>query len=253
MNNTISVLILDDEPHARKRLRGLLEKEADIAIVAECRNGDEALKALYTLQPDILFLDIEMPGKTGFDVLQHLSGPAMPFCIFVTAYSQYAVKAFEYEALDYLLKPFRNTRFHQALDRARRYVKLRVSATEPEPKRLKAESVIRIDLYGSSVVLEADAMIWIQSDGNYIKIRTAGSTFYKRETLSEAVDLLEPHGFIRIHRSILLNGTHIAHTVYRGNNEYEITTTDGATFRTGRTYKTQIQTFLEKSPSQKPN
>ena len=248
MNQNTSVLILDDEPLARKRLRGLLEKEADIAIVAECCNGDEALKAMFTLQPDILFLDIEMPGKNGFDVLQHLSGPARPFCIFVTAYSKYAVKAFEYEALDYLLKPFRNSRFHQALNRARRYVQLRDSPPAPEPIQPTPTCVITIDLYGSSVDLEARDIIWVQSDGNYIKIRTASSTYYKRATLSKAADLLEPQGFIRIHRSILVNGSHMTEAVYKGNNEYEITTTEGACFRSGRTYKHHIQTFRQRTP-----
>ena len=245
MNKTTSVLILDDEPLARKRLRSLLEKESDITVVAECGNGDEAIKAMFTHQPEILFLDIEMPGKSGFDVLQQLSGPARPFCIFVTAYSKYAVKAFEYEALDYLLKPFRNSRFHQALDRARRHVQSRETASSSEPTEPTPTCVISIDLYGSSVDLEADDIIWIQSDGNYIKIRTASSAYYKRATLSEAADLLEPLGFIRIHRSILVNGSHITEVVYRGNNEYEITSSEGSRFRSGRTYKSRIQTFQQ--------
>jgi two-component system LytT family response regulator len=236
---------LDDEPPARKRLRTLLEKEADIEIVAECSNGDEALRAMFTLQPDILFLDIEMPGKSGFDVLQNITGEARPFCIFVTAYSKYAVKAFEYEALDYLLKPFRNARFHQALERARRYVLMKETSPAAEPVQPTQTPVIRIDLYGSSVDLETDQIIWVQSDANYIKIRTATSTYYKRTTLSEAAEQLEPLGFIRIHRSMLVNGSHITEAAYRGNNEYEITTTAKESFRSGRTYKQQIQAFVE--------
>lgn len=249
MSKKTSVLILDDEPLARSRLRGLLTKETDIDLVAECRNGDEAIKAMFTLQPDILFLDIEMPGKNGFEVLRQLSGPVLPFCIFVTAYSKYAVQAFEYEALDFLLKPFRNTRFHQALDRARRYVQLRDVSRAVEAKRPTSPCVFRIDLYGSSVDLEAGDIMWIQSDGNYIKLRTQNATYYKRATLSEAADLLEPQGFIRIHRSLLVNGVHMTETVYKGNNEYEIATTEGARFRSGRTYKRRLEAFLQNKPS----
>ena len=246
MSKATSVLILDDEPPARKRLRSLLEKEVGIAIVAECSNGDEALKAMYTHQPDILFLDIEMPGKNGFDVLQNLPSAARPFCIFVTAYSKYAVKAFEYEALDYLLKPFRNARFHQALERARHYVQMKEAAGVAEPEQAKPETVISIDLYESSVELEVGDIIWIQSDANYIKIRTSSSTYYKRGTLSEAAEQLEPHGFLRIHRSALVNGSHMSDVIYRGNNEYEIITSEKTSFRSGRTYKQQIQAFRER-------
>ncbi|CAM2005035.1 LytR/AlgR family response regulator transcription factor [Acanthopleuribacter pedis] len=246
MSPKTSVLIVDDEPLARKRLRTLLEKEADMTVVAECGNGDEALKALFTLEPDILFLDIEMPGKNGFDVLQQLPASAQPFCIFVTAYSKYAVQAFEYEALDYLLKPFRNSRFQQALARARRHVQMRETTPASEPDAAPPRYLMTIDLYGSSVDLAADDMMWIQSDGNYIKIRTASSTYYKRATLSDAVELLEPQGFIRIHRSVLVNSAHVTEVVYRGNNEYEIATTEGAHFRSGRTYKQRIQAFQQK-------
>lgn len=115
----------------------------------------------------------------------------------------------------------------------------------PEPARPTPACVMSIDLYGTSVDLEADAMIWIQSDGNYIKIRTANATYYKRATLSEAADLLEPQGFMRIHRSILVNGSHITEVVYRGNNEYEIATSEGSRLRSGRTYKSRIQAYQQ--------
>ena len=246
MNSVLTALIVDDEPLARSRIRRLLEKEPDVVVCAESGNGDEAVKALFAHQPNLIFLDIEMPGLNGFDVLRQITPPFGPCCIVVTAYPQYAIRAFEYEALDYVVKPFRNQRFYAALERARRHVALRErQAANPEGSMVgERDPRIAIDLYGSSILLEPPGIQWIQADGNYVKIRALDSVYYKRATLVDMEKKLQPAGFVRVHRSTLLNRHFVAHLKYLGNNEFEINMSDGRSFRSGRTYKTNAQSLL---------
>jgi two-component system, LytTR family, response regulator len=213
--SSLRVVIVDDEPLARAVVREFLGAHAGVEVVAECANGFEAVKAVAELAPDLVFLDVQMPKLSGFEVLE-LVGRDVPV-VFTTAYDQYALRAFEVHAVDYLLKPFSEQRFAGALSRARDRltsasraalpVDALVSDARPRPGPL--ERVLIRD--GSRVhVLAADAIDYVEAQDDYVSFRSAGKSYLKDQTMGATETLLDPDRFVRIHRSYLLNIERIA-------------------------------------------
>ena len=197
------IIIIDDEVPARVLLRKYIEQHPYLQIVAECRNGEEAIERINSIQPDLAFLDIQMPGKTGFDVLQEINH--FPTIIFSTAYDQYAIEAFNVNAIDYLLKPFTKERFDQALHKALETSKNRMLqqltesfATSSYPERILVEQGHRL----VSVALKD--VIWVEAEGDYSKIHTGKQTFLSNKGISELEKRLNPSQFQRVHRSFII-------------------------------------------------
>ncbi len=210
----LRAITVDDEPVALRRLGRLLSRADDVDLVAECADGAAAVEAVRRLRPDVLFLDVQMPGMTGFEVLGALAGTRLPVVIFVTAFDEFALAAFEARAIDYLLKPFGETRVEQALERARICIRGDVAhaahlarvaellASGPRPTRPGCLLVKRDDRV---LVLQPEEIDWIESDGDYVRIHTATETHFTRMKLADAERRLVRDGFVRIHRSRLVN------------------------------------------------
>jgi two-component system, LytTR family, response regulator len=209
---TLQAIIVDDESPARRRVRDLLAQETDIAIAAECASGREAIGAIIAHRPDLLFLDIQMPGVNGFEVLRALPSKSLPAVIFTTAYDQHALEAFEVHALDYLLKPFKAARFKAALERAREHLQKRngtdarilalLERFQPSrayTTRFVVKSATRV------VIVKADEIDWIESASNYALLHVGDKTHVLRETMRSLEEQLSPEQFVRVSRSAIVN------------------------------------------------
>ncbi len=211
---SIRVLIVDDEPLARERIRTLLREEADVEIVGECGDGPAAVEAVRRLQPDLLLLDVQMPGMDGFGVLRALEPTRCPEVIFVTAYDRHAVKAFEVHAVDYLLKPFKPARIREALRRARERLAQRRGGTTSEnlaallaalqPARPYL-SRIAVKSGDRTIFVKASEIEYAEAAGNYVVLHTGRENHVIRETLGALEYQLDPRRFVRINRSTLVN------------------------------------------------
>ncbi len=204
----INVIIVDDEPLARRIVREYLGRHPDMEVVAECANGFEAVKAVTELQPDILFLDIQMPKLSGFEVLELIERNIA--VVFTTAHDQFAVKAFEVHALDYLLKPFSQERFDQAIERVRQSLPSTASTSLDELVRDVRRAAAPLDRLlirsGAKVhIVPVNAIDYIEAQDDYVSIKTEGKSYLKQTTLSALEEQLDPNRFIRIHRSTILN------------------------------------------------
>ena len=215
----LRTVTVDDEPVALRRLSRLLGRAPDVEIIAACKDGPSALQAVRQHQPDLLFLDVQMPGMNGFEVLQTLQGARMPFVIFVTAFDEYALRAFDAQALDYVLKPFGEARVEQALARARTCVRGDAARGEQwerlagflgaagRPAGARCLFVKRDDRV---LVLQPADIDWVESDGDYVRIHTASAAHFTRMKLADLERRLAPEGFVRIHRSRLVNLAQVA-------------------------------------------
>jgi two-component system, LytTR family, response regulator len=213
MSDVLRVVIVDDEPLARAMVRELLSAHAGVEVVAECANGFEAVKAVAELKPDLMFLDVQMPKLSGFEVLE-LLGQEVPV-VFTTAYDQYALRAFEVHAVDYLLKPFGAERFAEALSRARERLAAREAVpvdallADARPRQTPLARVLIRD--GSQVhVLSADRIDFVEAQDDYVSFKADGKQYLKDQTLAAVEACLDPARFVRIHRSYLLNIDRIA-------------------------------------------
>lgn len=210
----IRTLIVDDEPLARERIRSLLQKEEDVEVLRECANGEEAVAAVRELGPDLVFLDVQMPGMDAFAVLRELTPEQTPLIIFVTAYDQHALKAFEVHALDYLLKPFRQSRFKETLQHARQVLASRKPGTLPENLLALLEQTRAPRDYLSRIAVregerlffvKAAQVEYIESAGNYVVLHAGKENHVVRDTLTALEEKLNPRQFFRISRSVLVN------------------------------------------------
>jgi two-component system LytT family response regulator len=209
----IRALIVDDEPLARERIRSMLRSEPGIEIAGEAGSGPEAVSAIQSLKPNLLFLDIQMPGMDGFEVLRHIHRDTRPFVIFVTAFDEHALEAFEIHALDYLLKPFKQARFKEALRRARAALDHdRVAWSENLHQLLsqpRAEhgflSRLAIKTGDRTLFVKTDLLDFIESAGNYVVLHAGKENHILRETLTALETRLNPKKFIRINRSTIVN------------------------------------------------
>ena len=244
------VVVADDEPLARERLRMLLSSEPWLELVAECQNGIEAIDAIQGLAPDLVFLDVQMPGATGFEVIEAVGAENMPPVVFVTAYDQYALKAFDVRALDYLLKPFDRERFQQALSRARQ----RVGNSGPGEleRRLLAlmqdlkQTPHRVDRFvvksgGRVYFVRAEEIDWIESAGNYVKLHVGGETHLLRETMTAIEAQLDPEAFFRIHRCHIVNIERVRELQPSFNGEYVVFLKNGTRLTLSRGYREKLQ------------
>ena len=253
----IRTLIVDDEAHARARIRHALKDEPDFALVGECANGREALEAIRRDRPDLVFLDIQMPRLTGFDVCAQLGdgGVPVPFIIFCTAYDQYALKAFEVHAIDYLLKPFDRERFKQALEHAR--AQLRRSAPAPAEQRLaelladlragaKQSDRLVFKQDGRVVFVRADTIDWLEADGNYVRIHCGSESHYVRETLAGREAQLPAETFMRVSRSALVNLDRVKEFQPMFYGDYSVLLLNGAKLSMSRNYRERLEKLLAK-------
>jgi len=251
----IKTLIVDDEPLARERIRRMLQDEKDIAIVGECVGGLEAVEAIERLTPDLVFLDIQMPQMNGFEVLQSIELPNVPVIIFVTAFDQYALKAFEFHALDYLLKPFSKDRLRAALNRAREQIEISQPNTVDERltallNDLKSENkyLERLLLKSSGRIyfVKTDEVDWIESAGNYAKLHVGRETHLLRETMSGLEESLNPENFLRIHRSCIVNIDRVKelHPLFSG--DYMVIMHDKRELTLSRNYRDRLLNLFKK-------
>ena len=246
----IRALIADDEPLGRARIRMLLSEEPWVDVVSETADAPSTVAAIEKHQPELVFLDIQMPGGSGFDVIETVGAGRMPFVIFVTAFDRYALRAFDVHALDYLLKPFDKSRFHDALARARERIEHRsdsdlerkllalVNDLKPGPQPLE-RFVIKSG--GRVFFLRARDIEWIEAAGNYVKLHVGPETHVFRETMNSIEAKLDPAIFFRIHRSHIVNIERVRELQPWFNGEYVVFLTSGARLTLSRGYREKLQ------------
>jgi two-component system, LytTR family, response regulator len=249
----IRILIVDDESPARAKLRRLVSTEPDVEVAGEAGNGHEAIEAIGRLQPDLVFLDVQMPGFDGFEVVEVIGTEQMPVTVFASAFDQYALRAFEAHALDYLLKPFDAERFRQMLERARTQVRQRRSGaidrrlldmlreTRPTSKYLDR---IMIRKRTMSVLVRAREIDWIEAADNYVELHVGKETHLMRVTMGWIQERLDPELFVRIHRSCILNVDRIQKMEPLFQGEYQFTLRDGTKLTSSRGYRDQLREFF---------
>lgn len=259
MGEKIRTVIVDDEPLARRNLRLLLEKDPQIEIVEECGNGREAVQAIHALSPDLIFLDIQMPEMDGFDVVERVGPEQIQAIIFVTAFDQYALKAFDVHALDYLLKPFDDERFGHALRRAKSQIEAReinrlskrLLALLDERERISSTrqksylTRVMIKAAGRVVLLKVDEIDFIEADGNYAKLHVGRKAHLLREKMHDLEGRLDPARFVRIHRSVIVNLDRIKEMHPHFNGDYVVVLEDGRQLRLSRTRRENLEARLK--------
>ena len=244
-------LIVDDEPLARERIRTLLRDEPDIELIGECADGKEAVAAIQGKNPELLFLDVQMPEMDGFAVLEAVGPERVPAVVFVTAYDRYALRAFDVHALDYLLKPFDRERFQKALERARAQVGergklgdrllalLKDIKEEPKhPQRFVIKSAGRV------FFLRADEINWIEAAGNYVQLHVGSATHLMRETMGGLEARLDPEKFVRIHRSAIVQVDQLKEMQPAFHGDYIVILQDGTRLNLSRSYREKLQALL---------
>jgi two-component system LytT family response regulator len=245
----IRALLVDDEVLARLALRQALASHADVQVVGECGNANEALQAIAALEPALVFLDIRMPGMDGFKLLHRLKPDALPMVVFATAYGQHALRAFDADAVDYVLKPIDQARFDQAMARVRRlwagmHAPAAPTGTAAPPPPLAHAQRISVRVGESIRVLAVEDIDWIRADGNYVHIHAAGARYLHRETLVHLLETLDPRRFLRIHRGTLVNVERIReiHPLFQGNAE--VVLRDGTRLALSRRFRAQARQAL---------
>jgi two-component system LytT family response regulator len=267
----IRAIVVDDEQLARRGIQLRLESFRDIEIVAECGNGREALEAIAREEPDLMFLDIQMPGLSGFDVLARIPQESLPMTVFVTAYDRYALDAFEAQALDYLLKPINDTRFLQAVDRVRAAWQQR-HALDQRAKLMKLladtrgsgtldvqtlrdqlhvltrtyPKVLPIREEDGTVRVDVRKIDWIDAAGDYMCVHADGKTYVLRETMKSLESMLDPDIFQRVHRSTIVNVNRVRRLRPHTNGEYFLTLEDGQEIKLSRSYRDRVDQLLQR-------
>jgi two-component system, LytTR family, response regulator len=254
---TMHVLVVDDQPMARERLLSLLRAEPDVHHTSVACSGSEAVEAIQQSSPDLVFLDLQMPELDGFGVVEAIGVERMPPTVFVTAYDEYAVKAFEVQALDYLLKPFARRRFQSALQRVRRHLERERSGaladrlaallrTGRPPGEQGERLMVKRD--GRVVFIDVDHIDWIEAEGNYIRIHTPDGPHVMRETMAALMQRLGERRFFRIHRSRIVNLSQIAELQVAGGGDYHVLLSSGARLGLSRLYVEALKERL-RAPS----
>jgi two-component system LytT family response regulator len=245
---TRRVVIVDDEALARDRLRDLVAEQEGYTVVGECDRGDTAVAAIESLAPDIVLLDIQMPGIDGFDVVEAVMDvvPAerMPAVVFVTAYDEYAIRAFEANALDYLQKPVGRARLAQALDRARRQIDLHEALRSA--RQAGRRYTTRFAVRRNDVVqfVRAEVIDWIDAAGNYVRLHSSGAVHMLRSTISDLEARLDPQRFLRVHRSAIVNLDRVTRVEPFTHGEYILIIADGARVRSSRAYSGRLRDLV---------
>lgn len=261
----IRTLIVDDEALARRTIRDLLVHDADIDIIGECSNGQEAVNMMQAQLPDLLFLDIQMPKLNGFEALAQVEVERIPAIIFVTAFDQYALKAFDVHALDYLLKPFTDQRFEEALKKAKAHIQMKEinrlsqslvallgknsgaarsveKAVAPERKNFLSRFMIRSS--GKAAFIKVEDVDWIAADDYYIKLHVGSKSHLLRISMSELEEKLDPKKFLRIHRSTIINFDRVKELQQNPNGDCSVILRDGTELKLSRSRRERLERFL---------
>ena len=255
----IRTVIADDEELARRGLKALAQRCEDLELICECRNGRETVEAIQRHRPDLVFLDVQMPGKTGFDVISDIAGTHRPHVVFVTAYDKFALRAFEVHALDYLLKPVNEERFDAALTRVRWAMshaaeEATVSpdrhgpadlqpATSPRPRGAVVDRLpIKVD--GRIVVIRVADIDWIEAERDYVSVNVGSKTWLMRETIAALELRLALSGFVRIHRSTLVNVERVKELRPQDKGEYTVVLHDGTELKLTRHYRASVERLV---------
>jgi two-component system LytT family response regulator len=246
----IRTLIVDDEPLAREGLRVRLALESDIDLIGEAADGPSAVNMIREHLPDLVLLDVQMPGMDGFEVLSRVAGDCLPAVIFVTAHDRYALRAFEVHPVDYLLKPLDGIRLREAVDRVRRAAALgaatpseglvnllaaREQPTGDKPSRYTGRWAVREGEH--FVLLRAEELDWIEAAGNYVRFHARGKQYLQRGTMGSLEQSLDPRRFSRIHRSTIVNLDRVREIKPEWHGDYDVVLTTGDVLRLGRRYK----------------
>ena len=251
----LRVMIVDDEPIACRRVQRLLKADPDVDIVKVASNGEQAVEGVRKLEPDLIFLDVQMPGMDGFEVVRSIEPEKMPHVIFVTAYDRYAIRAFEVHALDYLLKPFDQDRFYEAVARAKgQIMKDRSKALnsgllslleeiKPAPKYLER---LVVKTSGRVFFLKTEEIDWIEAQGKYVNIHVRKEEHLVREGMNSLESSLNPRKFVRIHKSSIVNVDHIAQLQPWFHGDYRVILRDGTTLTLSRRYRQNLDQLLGK-------
>jgi len=235
----LRVLIVDDEVLARQRIEDLLAKEPRIEIVGQARDGNEAVDMIRDLRPDLVFLDVQMPGRTGLDVVETIGAQSMPATIFTTAYERFASKAFDIAAIDYLVKPFDDERFVQALTRARKAIEI-AAAQSPEPRPEYLER-IPVESRGQIRVVPVSLIDYITASGPYAELHVGQRTFAIREKMQTLEDKLDPDLFFRIHRSAIVRLDRIDTLLHAAGGDYAVRLKDGTELSVSRSRREELE------------
>ena len=252
----IRTLVVDDEPIARERVLSLLQQEDDVEVVGECGDGAQAVAAIQHQVPDLVFLDVQMPGVDGFGVIEAIGAEKMPTVVFVTAYDEYALRAFEVHALDYLLKPFGRDRFRQTLSHARAHLERRRAGdlgrrllalvNDIKPEAPKLDRLI-VKSGGRVFFLRTGDLDWIEAAGNYVRLHLGEESHLFRETMNRMEARLDLKRFVRIHRSRIVNTDRIKELQPWFNGEYVVVLHNGARLTLSRGYREKLQERLGKA------
>jgi len=260
MNDQLRIIIVDDEPVARLGLRNIVQSHEGAIVAGECGSGSEAVDMIRAMEPDLVLLDIEMPDLDGFQVVQTIGVDIMPMVIFVTAFNQYALKAFDVHAFDYLLKPIKKDRVHEAIDRAAgllqtnepvteqlqevlSYLKVQKPSVDQIPKndRLIVRDGSRIAL------LNVTDISWIEAAGNYVQIHVPDTRHLLRATMRDISERLAGYGFVRISRSSLVNSAHVVECALRSKGGYNVRLRTGEVLPSSRAHRENIEAMLSES------
>jgi len=254
--NKIRTLIVDDEAMARERILGLLSQEQDVEVVGQCSDGQQAVSAIQQLSPELVFLDVQMPAVDGFGVIRQVGAERMPMVVFVTAYDEYALQAFEVHALDYLLKPFGRDRLQQCLDHARHQrdrrragdlgKSLLALVQDFRPEQKKQDRLV-VKSGGRVFFVRTDEIDWIEAAGNYVRLHMKDQSHLFRETMNQMESRLDPQRFFRIHRSRIVNTERIKELQPWFNGEYVVLLQNGAQLRLSRSYREKLEERLGKN------
>ena len=255
----IRTIIADDEELARRGLRALSQRCEDLELICECRNGRETVDAIHQHRPDLVFLDVQMPGKTGFDVISAIRNGQRPHVVFVTAYDKFALRAFEVHALDYLLKPVNEERFDAAVARVREAMshatdnaiaqRVREVAADlqvvPSPSIVSAVDRLPIKANdGRIIVIRLADIDWIEADRDYVSVHVGDKTWLMRETIAAVELRLALSGFVRIHRSALVNAERVKELRPRDKGEYTVVLNNGTELKLTRNYRASVERLV---------
>jgi two-component system, LytTR family, response regulator len=247
----ITALIVDDEPAARRRLRSLIETDPEVRIVGECGDGILAAEMIRKLKPALIFLDVQIPGADGFGVLEEIADRRdLPVVVFVTAHREYAIPAFEAQALDYLLKPFKRSRFFEVLARAKshilkniEYLDRQKSAGSPSDSQEPSELLL-IKSRGRLLFLRMAELKWVEAERDYVRLHLEKDSHFIRDTMNNFQRRLNKNGFIRIHRSTIVNVNEICEILPLLGGDYSVVLRDKTELTLSRRYRSSLDNFL---------
>jgi two-component system, LytTR family, response regulator len=260
---TMRAVIVDDEELARRGIRALLKRAEDVEIVSECASGEEAIRVISAAEPELVYLDIQMQGKTGFDVIAALPKSKCPHVIFVTAFDRFAVRAFEIHALDYLLKPVNEERFNASLARARaavagaqdgsmvrRFWQMAADCRAASGRELLPSMMtdrIPVKTHGRVMIVNVAEIDWIEADGDYVSVHVGAKSWLLRETIMAAEARLALSGFVRIHRSALVNINRVRELLPLSKGEFTVVLLNGTELKLSRNHRFALERLLGKS------